>query len=92
MIHRSGDSVQDLFEPGDDVLFQEAENEVAMLLKGEVFAPVAAVRVAIQEVVVAVDFDGDAQVSREQIDLGLPSSEAEARATVEREPPGRPGE
>ena len=54
---RPGSGLRTLFEPRDDVLGQDAHDQVAALLELRVLAAVAAIGVGVLEMVIAVDLD-----------------------------------
>ena len=54
-----------------DVLCQKAKDEVVVLLEELVLAPIPAVRHGVCEVLRAIQFDRDARIGAEQVDLEL---------------------
>ena len=58
------------------ILGQEAQHEVAVLLKQGVLAPVAAIRIRISQVLIAIRLDGPASLGTQEIDLHPASPEA----------------
>jgi hypothetical protein len=66
---------KDLAEACDDILGQEAQDQVSSPLKLIVLAPIAAIAVAVLEVEVAVQLERDLLGSREEVDLARPASE-----------------
>src|SRR5690606_41804808 len=68
-----------------DVLGQKAEHEVAVLLEQKILSPVAPVARRVGKVVVAVDLDRDAQLTRGEVDLRGTVAEVERLDEIELE-------
>ena len=86
MSERPDDRVENQVEILADVFGEEAEHEVAVLLKELVLPSISTVGGLVAEMLAAVEFHGDVRVRAEQVDLqARPFIERERKPVVDRE-------
>jgi hypothetical protein len=80
------DAVKNVIESLADILRQEPQHEVAVLLEQSVFSSIPAVGIWIGEMLCTIQFDGDARVRTQQINLHLaPPIENDRKLNVQAE-------
>jgi len=86
---RPENRVQNLIETSSDIFGEKTQHQVAMFLKQNVLAPIAAVRVCVGKMLPAVQFNRHARRGAEQIYLHFPPTiKRDRQLRIQTEPAG----